>query len=390
MIAVIADDLTGAAELGGIGLRHGLSVEINMEVNRATKAALLVIAADTRSMGEEAAIREMERLTRQLILLEPDWIYKKVDSVLRGHVVAEISAQLNASGLGRALLVPANPSLGRTILDETYFLNGAPVHRSHFSVDPEFPITDSDIRKMLRVSRELVVIKKIGQQLPAEGIIVGEVQDEAGLAAWAAYVDGGTLAAGAAGFFSAILAARRPMGARLSEPPAMGRPRVFVYGSTFGKSREMIRKIKEGGGPVSYMPRAIGITEDETASEIESWGAEVVALLRTHGKAIIAIGEEMSGEAGAAATKVGGTARFLRERMAALVQRVLQEQRVGELLIEGGATAYAILRRAGLPIFFPEQEIAPGVIRMRVEGGSGLYVTVKPGSYNWPDFIYND
>src|SRR5882757_10096749 len=44
MIAVIADDLTGAAELGGIGLRYGLSVEVNMDVNLSTKADLLVIA----------------------------------------------------------------------------------------------------------------------------------------------------------------------------------------------------------------------------------------------------------------------------------------------------------------------------------------------------------
>ena len=28
MIGVIADDLTGAAELGAVGLRHGLSAEV--------------------------------------------------------------------------------------------------------------------------------------------------------------------------------------------------------------------------------------------------------------------------------------------------------------------------------------------------------------------------
>jgi len=33
MIAVIADDFTGAAEIGGVGLRYGLQVLIETEVN---------------------------------------------------------------------------------------------------------------------------------------------------------------------------------------------------------------------------------------------------------------------------------------------------------------------------------------------------------------------
>ena len=49
MLAVIADDLTGAAEIGGIGLSYGLKVEISSKVNPSTEADLLVIATDTRS-----------------------------------------------------------------------------------------------------------------------------------------------------------------------------------------------------------------------------------------------------------------------------------------------------------------------------------------------------
>src|ERR1700761_4620702 len=139
MIAVIADDLTGAAELGGIGLRYGLRTEIRTSVGTAAGADLLVIAADSRSKSEAAAVEEMTTITRQLRLLQPGWIYKKTDSVLRGHVIAELKAHLQALDFQSALMVPANPALGRTIRDGHYYLNGEPIHESSFSADPEFP-----------------------------------------------------------------------------------------------------------------------------------------------------------------------------------------------------------------------------------------------------------
>jgi len=55
MIAVIADDFTGAAELGGLGLRYGMSVEIETEVTNDCKVDLLIIATDTRSVSKKQA-----------------------------------------------------------------------------------------------------------------------------------------------------------------------------------------------------------------------------------------------------------------------------------------------------------------------------------------------
>ncbi|MDE7027792.1 nucleotide-binding domain containing protein [Duncaniella freteri] len=52
-----------------------------------------------------------------------------------------------------------------------------------------------------------------------------------------------------------------------------------------------------------------------------------------------------------------------------------------ELIIEGGATAYASLQKLGWDTFTITDEIAPGVIRMRAPNGT--HVTMKPGSYPW-------
>jgi uncharacterized protein YgbK (DUF1537 family) len=386
MIAVIADDLTGAAELGGIGLRYGLSVEVNMEVNLSTKAELLVIAADTRSMGEEDAVKEMKRITRKLMLLQPEWIYKKVDSVLRGHVVAEINIQLKVSGMKRALLIPANPALGRTIKNGVYFLNGTPVHKSSFAMDPEFAIMSSDVRDMLHADDVPVAIhvKKHSEELADSGIIVGEAQKKDDIEVWAALAgrtDEPMLLAGASGFFRALLRARKGSEEDKKGPDELGvlpgYPVLFVSGTTFGKNQALIRGIYEAGGPVSYIS-ADAVSAGSNAEELSF--ETIVNHLLDQGKAVVAIEGTASGDPIQAA-------RMLRGWMARLVRRVLTEVDVEELVIEGGATAYAILVQAGLRAFFPEEELAPGMVRMRAQADFPLYVTVKPGSYEWPALV---
>ena len=58
MIGVIADDLTGAAELGAVGLRHGLRAEIVRSAQPGGEADLVCVDTDTRSCKpEEAASR---------------------------------------------------------------------------------------------------------------------------------------------------------------------------------------------------------------------------------------------------------------------------------------------------------------------------------------------
>ena len=359
MIVVVADDLTGAAELAGIGLRFGLTTTVSMILETDTKTDLLVIAADTRSKEEKRAAAEMGVIARRLRQLQPDWIYKKVDSVLRGHIVAEINSQLAELGWPRALLIPANPSLGRTIRDGHYFLQGVPVDQTSFSADPEFAIGSSDIQKMLRFE---VAVRKPGEELPATGIIVGEVSTEEDLATWTGRIGENMLAAGGSGFFAALLTAaglRRTGG--VPAEPSFGAPVLFVSGTTFGDNRERIRRLHADGGPVRYMDNY-------------NWVGEAAALLRESGKAVVGIGD----------VEQGAAAATLRTAMAEGVYRIIRGANVRELVIEGGATAYAILQRLGLYHFYPVEELAPGVVRMRA---ADLFITVKPGSYRWPETI---
>jgi uncharacterized protein YgbK (DUF1537 family) len=124
MIAVIADDFTGAAELAGISLRYGLKVELCVGEVEHKDADVLVVSTDSRSLKKNEAIRITEELLKKILELKPKLIYKKIDSVMRGYVLQEAKLQMKLMGKSRILIMPANPSLNRTIRNGEYFVDG--------------------------------------------------------------------------------------------------------------------------------------------------------------------------------------------------------------------------------------------------------------------------
>ena len=186
---IIADDITGAAEIAGIAWRKGLKVRLmvyqpNMPTTplsswRGAGGEALILATDTRSGTEEEAVKTIEELatclysgvqecrsvgvqtlpsstsnssTCQLVNSSTDIIFKKTDSVLRGHVAAELQALMRVTGKQKALLIPQNPSKGRIVKDGIYYINGVPLDQTSFAYDPEFPAKTAEAKKLLKRS----------------------------------------------------------------------------------------------------------------------------------------------------------------------------------------------------------------------------------------------
>ena len=94
MIVVIADDFTGAAELGGVALRYGLTAEVQTEFNVRVDADLIAVDADTRSCTAQEAAKRVASVAGLCQEDTVERVFKKVDSVLRGQVIAELTALL--------------------------------------------------------------------------------------------------------------------------------------------------------------------------------------------------------------------------------------------------------------------------------------------------------
>jgi uncharacterized protein YgbK (DUF1537 family) len=89
MIVVIADDFTGAAEIAGISLRYGLTVDLCTSNILPSNADVVIVSTDTRSLSLNEALLKYKKILEQLKELSPSFFYKKIDSVLRGYVGEE-------------------------------------------------------------------------------------------------------------------------------------------------------------------------------------------------------------------------------------------------------------------------------------------------------------
>ena len=116
-ILVIADDFTGAAEIGGIAHLYGLSVRLQTSLSDAglSEDDVVVLDTNTRSLTPHEASKAIIKILGDLDLSVFNFIYKKVDSVLRGPIIPEIKAILSKAELNHGVLVSANPSKGRII-----------------------------------------------------------------------------------------------------------------------------------------------------------------------------------------------------------------------------------------------------------------------------------
>jgi uncharacterized protein YgbK (DUF1537 family) len=380
MIAVIADDLTGAAELAGIGLNFQLRTEIDTVVDPASTADLLIIATDTRSLPVAEAKQVIADITRALLQLKPRLIFKKIDSVLRGHVLAEVQSQLEVSGLKRALIVPGNPLHGKQIINGVYYYNNQPVHLSNYANDPAFPVLSSNVIQMLRAEVGLHLLKK-QDELPKEGIILGEIAEEGDFTQWVQKLDGQTLIAGAAGLFNSLLQHLKPTASGTTHPDKkFNSPRLFVFGSTFKKKGHQVINGSLHNVPVHYIPSQL-LGDDASLQQTDVYCKEVAETLGKTGACIIAVkADEVA--------NIAIDPLTLTKKMGFMVSQINQQITLKELLIEGGATATAILQQLHITKLYPVKQISPGVICTCIPGNSQLSVTLKPGSYNWPPAVW--
>jgi uncharacterized protein YgbK (DUF1537 family) len=383
MIVVIADDLAGAAEMGGMAWRHGLVAEIQLELNTSTDADLIVVDTNTRSCTPEQAARRVARVAERCRERAIKRIYKKVDSVLRGQVTAELAAWLETSGQNRVLLVPANPGLGRIISGGRYYVKGIPLHETDFAQDPEYPTVTSDVLDILGHSDLWPVqVLRPGETMPSRGIAVGEATDQADLVTWAAALDDNTLCAGASEFFGAFL---RACGFRLADRPhvEIEAPRqisdLFVCGSTSVYSRSLCERYESQGIPILRMPPGLFGVGPLVTQFVQEWADATVSALESNPRVMIAIDRPLCRDP--------GMPQILSSHLGAVVEKVLGKRRVDRLYVEGGATAAALVRRLGWTCLRVRQEWTTGVVSMEIKGQAGFLLTMKPGSYAWPDEI---
>lgn len=121
-VAIFADDLTGACDTGVKLIAPGKPVEIIVDTQGCgdltdVGAPTVSVNTNTRSVSRQKAKEKLRQSMTLLTDTRSAFLYKKVDSVLRGNIGAELGMLLELLPVKFALVAPAYPKNGRVIVN---------------------------------------------------------------------------------------------------------------------------------------------------------------------------------------------------------------------------------------------------------------------------------
>jgi uncharacterized protein YgbK (DUF1537 family) len=176
-IGSLADDLTGALEIGAKFAAAGIAATVSTRLAWDRDATVSVIDTETRHAPPAEAAGIIQRLAREAGGVR--LIYKKTDSTLRGNIGAELTALAAAFPGSRVVYVPAYPRMGRTVRRGTLLVHGVPVHETEFARDPLNPVRQSHVPTLagecvtvIDAETDADIARAAGELLHAEGTLL--------------------------------------------------------------------------------------------------------------------------------------------------------------------------------------------------------------------------
>jgi uncharacterized protein YgbK (DUF1537 family) len=379
-VLIVADDLTGAMDTAGPFAQRGLKTMVvaqPLACDAGLVAQAQVVSLDTgsRHLSSADAAKRVSESVRRLGRQSFDVVFKKIDSTLRGNVVAETLALLRGCGRDAALIAPAFPAQGRTVRGAMVHVNGTPLPQTSFARDALSP---PPVDSLVEVFAKAVGAQKVGSWSPGgsqreagRSIVIADSETDADLSAaleTAKPQFGRMLLVGSAGLGNA-LARTLAAGRKVETRPRMmiEGPIVFVVGSRAVQSREQVERLKAlVGTEVLEAPNGV------LGADAQLGGALQIVILSVPDPA----GREAEASAVAAALARAALDTLVRSRSQALVAT-------------GGDTAIAVLEASGCAALEVLGDLMPGLPYARLSvDGRPLWLVTKAGGFGGRDTLY--
>lgn len=375
-LAIIADDLSGALDTTAPFAARGADarVVISLEALAATLEAWQgqwpeVIAVNTESrhlQAEDAALRVGEAV-RILNQAEPQQWFKKVDSTLRGQVVAECTALREVLGFP-LLLAPAVPAQGRTVRDAEVWVDGLPLAATAYQLDARSTPLIGPIDHAFFATRLPLQRYYPGREapLPSEDCIADAESDEELSALYSLMLDAGgrRALAGAAGLATAIAQ------------------------HCFGQPQASFRRLDS----VNAVLYAVGSRSPRAAEQLQllRHSAPELAVVKACSATPLERGHDLSACVVVPGESSERTASQVAAAMAAQVASITSSWRQNEvclLFLTGGDIAMAVLSTLGVGYINVETEWSPGVALGYLDGEQQRRVITKAGGFGDPQLL---
>lgn len=372
-VLIVADDLTGAMDAAGPFATRGMSTWVvalpeACDPARFSRADVVAVNTDSRHLPAAEAARRVEQAFAMMGGERFALVIKKIDSTLRGNVIAETEALMRATGRTTALVCPAFPAQGRVVRGGVVHVHGTPLAQTAFASDALAPAFSGLLHEAFQVRGQHLGAGGLRPELlDVPGVVVVDAESDQDLDAVAGLAGSRpqqVLLVGAAGL-SAALAARIPAGVTRSEPPAVLGKIVYVIGSRSSVSREQAEGVLADGAKLVE-----AVNGRLRREPVLTPGADVV---------LVSV-PDMQGREGDASEVATMLARH--------AMRLAGPGNAQAVVATGGDTALAFLRTSGNPAVCVGGELMPGIVYARFMMGSRpVWLVTKAGGFGDADTL---
>ena len=374
-VLIVADDLTGAMDSAGPFAAAGVETWVvaspmKCDPESLRSACVVSINTDSRHLPGPRAAAIIRETVRHLGADDFQVVIKKIDSTLRGNVVAETLALMDVTGRASAIVAPAFPAQGRTVAGGIVYVNGIPLAQTSFAKDALSP---PPLVPLHQVFEGAIAGMRANSVAASDAFEDGSGQvwvvDAAADSDLARMVEtirprlGTLLLAGSAGLTQAL--ARACFDAKATAP-GTGKVKgtiVFAVGSRAAQSADQVEALASEP-ETTVMPAPNGRLRN----------GDVAA---TRNLVIKATADEAGRE---------GEAGQVAQDMARSAIEVVRRAGAEALVATGGDTAIAILAASGNPALQVLGDLMPGIPYARIRlDGNPLWLVTKAGGFGGRD-----
>ncbi|KAA8668771.1 four-carbon acid sugar kinase family protein [Clostridium sp. HV4-5-A1G] len=148
---IIADDFTGANDTGVQLKKRGIKTNVILNHKYINAGRSYVIDTESRNIPQNEAYEKMKNIVSTALKFKFDYVYKKIDSTLRGNIGAEIKAIKEIYKPDIIIFAPAYPDNERVTINGIHLMNNVPITKTEIANDPNKPVKEDNVKRFLEL-----------------------------------------------------------------------------------------------------------------------------------------------------------------------------------------------------------------------------------------------
>jgi len=390
-ILILADDLTGANDTAIQFVKRGFPTLVVINADSANAGLFVAydvisVNCDSRGLNADEAYSAVFKIAKHFE--DASFVYKKVDSVLRGNPGQELAAVMDALDIPLALAAPSFPA-NRSIIENGVLSNGtdAALVFANGSGKKAMNIPLGKIRKGTDKVKAFINSHEGTQVFVADAATDDDLEIVCKASASLARPH---VLAGSAGLANQLARRLGKAEAVPFQKSTALSPALIIAGTRQAETAAQIDTLCKTFPSAALVRFDVAMASGGNAENATAKASDAASrrMKENPFSCIIAVDSMFAKTAGAYA-EGDETSAVICKALGVLAEKLMDSFRFPMLLTTGGDTTLAVCKRLGVSAIEPLVEICPGIPLGRIVGGSydGRFIVTKSGRFGNADSL---